>query len=68
MQALLRECFRLPFRGGSEVYRGQKSADQHYQQVDFHVTLRCAIAALTSAMQKAFQPNSVARLSMTVAR
>jgi hypothetical protein len=59
-KGLLRECFRLPFRGGSEVDRGQKSADQHYQQVDFHVTLRCAIAALTATMQKAFQLNSVA--------
>jgi hypothetical protein len=36
-----------------EVDRGQKAADEHYQQVDFHVTLRCAIAASTSAMQKA---------------
>src|SRR5882757_216346 len=57
---LLRECFGLPFRGGSEVNRGQKSPDQHYQQIDFHVTLRCAIAALTATMQKAFQPNWVA--------
>src|ERR1700704_3838213 len=56
MQGLVRECFRLPFRGGSEVNRGQKSPDQHYQQTDFHVTLRCAIAALTATMQKAFQP------------
>jgi hypothetical protein len=38
------------------VDRGQKAADEHYQQVDFHVSLRCAIAALTSAMQKAFRP------------
>jgi len=38
------------------VNRGQKGADQHYQQIDFHVTLRCAVAALTMAMQKAFQP------------
>jgi hypothetical protein len=37
------------------VDRGQKAADEHYQQVDFHVSLRCAIAALTSAMQKAFR-------------
>jgi hypothetical protein len=51
----LRECFRLPFWCRSEVNRGQKGADQHYQQIDFHVTLRCAIAALTTAMQKAFQ-------------
>jgi hypothetical protein len=29
--------------------RGQKGADQHYQQVDFHVTLRRAIAASTTA-------------------
>src|SRR5580704_13058498 len=57
---LLRECFRLPFRGGSEVNRGQKRADEHYQQIDFHVTLRCAIAAITATMQKAFQPSWVA--------
>jgi hypothetical protein len=38
------------------VDRGQKAADEHYQQVDFHVSLRCPIAALTSAMQKAFRP------------
>jgi hypothetical protein len=36
--------------------RGQKGADQHYQQIDFHVTLRRTIAAPTTAMQKAFQP------------
>jgi hypothetical protein len=23
------------------VNRGQEAADQHYQQIDFHVTLRC---------------------------
>jgi hypothetical protein len=38
------------------VNRGQKAADEHYQQVDFHVSLRSTIAALTSAMQKAFRP------------
>jgi hypothetical protein len=53
---LLRERFRLPFRGGSEANRRQKGTDQHYQQIDFHVTLRCAIAAMTATMQKAFQP------------
>jgi hypothetical protein len=37
------------------VDRGQKAADEHDQQIDFHVSLRCAIAALTSAMQKAFR-------------
>jgi len=36
--------------------RGQKGPDQHYQQIDFHVTLRRAIAALASTMQKTFQP------------
>jgi hypothetical protein len=46
------------------VNRGQKGADQHYQQVDFHVSLRCAIAALNSAMQKAFQPNGCYALSI----
>jgi hypothetical protein len=44
------------------VNRGQKAADEHYQQIDFHVSLRCAIAALTSAMQKAFRPEKVSRL------
>jgi hypothetical protein len=42
------------------VNRGQKSADQHYQQIDFHVTLRSAIAASTTTMQKAFQPDRLA--------
>jgi len=36
---------------------GQNGADEHYQQVDFHVTLRCAIAAPTITMQKAFRPS-----------
>jgi hypothetical protein len=44
------------------VDRGQKAADEHYQQVDFHVSLRCAIAALTSAMQKAFPAKRTFRL------
>jgi hypothetical protein len=52
----LRERFWLLFRRRREVNRGQKGTDQHYQQIDFHVTLRCAIAALASTMQKAFQP------------
>jgi hypothetical protein len=38
--------------------RGQESADQHYQQVDFHVTLRRAIAASTATLQKASLPHS----------
>jgi hypothetical protein len=37
------------------VNGGQKGTDQHYQQINLHVTLRCAIAATTAAMQKAFQ-------------
>jgi hypothetical protein len=41
------------------VNGGQKGADQHYQQIDFHVTLRCAIAASTATMQKALQPQFV---------
>jgi hypothetical protein len=49
------------------VDRGQKAADEHYQQVDFHVSLRCAIAALTSAMQKTFGQKSVPAFAMTVA-
>ena len=55
---LLRQRFRLPFRCRSEVNRGQQAADEHYQQIDFHVTLRCAIAASTAAMQKAFLPKA----------
>jgi hypothetical protein len=43
------------------VNRGQKAADQHYLQKDFHVSLRCPIAALTSAMQKAFRPKKAFR-------
>jgi hypothetical protein len=49
------------------MYRGQKGDDEHYQQIDFHVTLRCAIAALTATMQKTFQPCLVPALPMTVA-
>jgi hypothetical protein len=45
------------------VDRGQKAANEHDQQVDFHVSLRCAIAALASAMQKAFRPKRRLRLS-----
>src|SRR5437868_7707890 len=37
-KCLLRKGFRLPFRRRSKVNRGQDGADQHYQQVDFHVT------------------------------
>jgi hypothetical protein len=44
----------LLFGYRSEVNRGQKGADQHHQQANLHVTLRCAIAASNSAMQKAF--------------
>jgi hypothetical protein len=43
------------------VNRGQEAADQHYQQIDFHVTLRCPIAASTPAMQKAFRPEKAFR-------
>ena len=35
----------LLIRRGSEVNRGQKCADQHHQQIDLHVFLRCAVAA-----------------------
>jgi hypothetical protein len=55
-KSLLRKGFRLPFRRRSEVNRGQDGTDQHYQQVDFHVTLRCPIAAFAITMQKAFRP------------
>jgi hypothetical protein len=50
------------------VDRGQKAADEHYQQVDFHVSLRCAIAALASAMQKASGQKGVPAFAMTVVR
>jgi hypothetical protein len=52
---LLWECLWLPFRHRGEANRGQKGADQHYQQIDFHATLRRAIAAATTALQKSFQ-------------
>jgi hypothetical protein len=55
----LRKGFWLPFRRRGEVNRGQKGDDQHYQQIDFHVTLRCAIAAQTTEMQKTFRPKGV---------
>jgi hypothetical protein len=45
------------------VDRGQQAADEHNQQVDFHVSLRGAIAALTSAMQKASGQKKAFRLS-----
>jgi hypothetical protein len=61
-RALLRKRLGLVLGRGGEVNRGQKAADQHYQQIDFHVTLRCPIAALTSAMQKAFRPAKAFRL------
>ena len=61
---LLRERFRGLFGGRSEVNGGQKGTDQHDEQVDFHVALRCAIAAVT-AMQSAFHSF---RLPMTVGR
>ena len=44
-EKLLRERFRLLFGGRSEVNGGQKGTDQHDEQVDFHVALRCATAA-----------------------
>ena len=46
-ERLLRKRFRLLFGGRSEVNGGQKSTDQHDEQVDFHVALRCATAATT---------------------
>ena len=66
ISTLLRKRFRLPFRCRGEVNRGQQAADEHYQQIDFHVTLRCGIAALTSAMQKAFRPEGVPAFAMTL--
>jgi hypothetical protein len=49
------------------VNRDQQAADEHYQQIDFHVTLRCGIAASTSTMQKAFLPKGVPAFPMTLA-
>jgi hypothetical protein len=49
------------------VNRGQDGADQHYQQVDFHVSLRCTIAAVTATLQKAFRLWFVPAYAMTVA-
>jgi hypothetical protein len=65
-ETLLRERFWLPFWCRCEVNRRQKGADQHYQQIDFHVTLRCAIAASTTEMQNTFQPKGVPLPPMTV--
>src|SRR4051794_36956004 len=49
---LLRKGFRLPFRCRGEMNCGQKGADQHYQQVDFHVTLRRTVAASTATCKR----------------
>jgi hypothetical protein len=49
------------------VNRGQQAADEHYQQIDFHVTLRCTIAASPATMQKAFLPKGVPSFAMTLA-
>jgi len=43
--SLLGQCFRALFGRGREVDSGQESADKHHQQIDFHVFLRCLIAA-----------------------
>ena len=42
---LLRKRFRPLFRRRSEVNRRQKGTDNRHQQIDFHVILRCALAA-----------------------
>jgi hypothetical protein len=42
---LLGQCFRALLGRGREVDSGQESADKHHQQIDFHVFLRCLIAA-----------------------
>ena len=55
-EALLGKRFRPPFRRRSKMNRCQNGTDQRYQQVDLHVVLRCAVAAPTAALQKAFQP------------
>jgi hypothetical protein len=44
-KSLLGECFRALFRGGGEMDRRQKGADQQHQQVDFHAFLRCFLLA-----------------------
>jgi hypothetical protein len=40
--------FRALFRDRCEADHGQKGTDQRHQQVDFHVILRCALAAYSS--------------------
>src|SRR6478752_10171899 len=67
IRTLLRQRFRLLFRRRSEVGRRQQAADEHYQQIDFHVTLRCTIAASPATMQKAFLPKGVPSFAMTLA-
>jgi hypothetical protein len=51
---LLRKRIRSLFRYRSEANCGQEGTDQQHQQVDFHVILRCTIAATTVPKQKAF--------------
>ena len=48
----LREPLRLAFRHRSEMDSGQKSTDQHYQQIDFHFVLRSPLQALTERNAK----------------
>ena len=67
IEILLRKRLRLPLRRRSEVGGGEQGADQHYQQVDFHVTLRSPIAASPATMQKAFLPQGVPAFAMTLA-
>ena len=45
----MRQRLRALFAGGSEVGGGQEGADQHHQQIDFHVFLRCVVAACNKA-------------------
>jgi hypothetical protein len=52
MRRLAGQRFRAPVWRGSEVNGGQNRTDQHQQQVDFHVVLRCAIAARLKAESK----------------
>jgi hypothetical protein len=49
---LLGEPLRLAFWRRSEMDGGQKSTDQHHQQIDFHFVLRSPLQALTERNAK----------------
>lgn len=58
-ERLLSKRFRLSLRIGRKADRCQECTDQQHQQIDFHVRLRCTIAAqATTRMQTAFRPSN----------